>query len=314
MATIVASANEKVRIRPHGRTTIIGERCNALGFRSVARAALKRDWTEVINRAKLQKQAGAHIINVNMVGVRDDDENDIPEKELLPQACAAILGAIDVPLSIDFGDPEALDAALQVVREISGPKSRTLINSNSAESAKRDRVFEIAKRHNAPLIAMTCDDRGIPVTAEERLTIARELIEHGQNKFGIPKDDFIFDCVCIGVGTDIDSKPGRTTMETLSLIKRELGCSCMLGASNTSFGLPRRKTLDGFYLAIAVYNGMNVALTDPTHEHIRWAILSADATTGSDKGCKQFLKTYREQRAQQAQVVEPEVVTSPMER
>ncbi|HTL53578.1 MAG TPA: dihydropteroate synthase [Planctomycetota bacterium] len=301
MATLVSSGTTKVSIRPQGRTVIIGERCNALGYRNVAKAAATGKWSVIVNRAKEQLAAGAQIINVNMVGVKLDNGEPVSEMKLLPDACRAILKAVDAPLSIDFGSAEALDAAVAAIREMKGPEARPLINSNSAESGKRDLVFAVAAKYKLPLILLPCDDRGIPTTAEARIDVATKLIAHGEKEYGIPREDCIIDGIAIGVATDLESKPGLVTMETMRRVKSELGCSCMLGASNASFGLPQRKLFDTYYLAVAVAAGMNVALMDPTHEPSRWAILSADVLTGADVGCRNYLQAHRAlEKAQQA--------------
>lgn len=293
MTTVVSSGTKQVQIRPTGRTVIIGERCNALGYRNVAKAAAKGKWSVVVNRAKEQLAAGAQIINVNMVGVKTDAGDAVPETALLPEACRAILAAVDAPLSIDFGSADALEAAIVAVREAKGPTARPLINSNTAESNKRDIVFAIAAKYKVPLILLPCDDRGIPNTPDDRLAVARALVEHAEKVYGIPRQDCIIDGIAIGVATDLESKPGQVTFETMRRIHSELGCSCMLGASNASFGLPQRKIFDAYYLAIAVAMGMNVALMDPTHDPSRWAILSADVATGTDVGCRNYLQAHR---------------------
>ncbi|MGH7144548.1 MAG: dihydropteroate synthase [Planctomycetota bacterium] len=293
MTTLVSSGATTVRIRPGGRTVIIGERCNALGYRNVAKAAAKGKWSVVVNRAREQLAAGAQIVNVNMVGVKTDAGAAVPEPDLLAAACRAILAEVDAPLSLDFGSTEALVAAIEAVRAVKGPNARPLINSNSAESAKRDAVFAVAARYKLPLILLPCDDRGIPNTADGRIEIARNLIEHARQAYNIPAEDCIFDGIAIGVATDLDSKPGLVTLETLRRVHAELGCSGMLGASNASFGLPQRKLFDAYYLAIAATAGMNVALMDPTHEPSRWAILCADVTTGADVGCRNYLQAHR---------------------
>ena len=86
-------------------------------------------------------------------------------------------------------------------------------------------------------------------------------------------------------------------METMKLIRKELGANITLGASNVSFGMPKRKTLDAYYLAIAIYNGMNAPITDITHEGLRWAMLVADTVTGADKLGMKFIKESRADKA-----------------
>ena len=76
--TIISSKSHRVRIAPNRKTVVIGERCNALGYKKVRDTVANGEWNEVVDRAVQQFEAGAGIINVNMVGL------DIPEKVLLP--------------------------------------------------------------------------------------------------------------------------------------------------------------------------------------------------------------------------------------
>lgn len=276
--TIVSSKSHRVRIAPGRKTVVIGERCNALGYRKVRETVARGEWDEVVNRAVTQFEAGAGIINVNMVGL------DIPEKVLLPIAVTAIRSRVDCPLSLDFGDPEALDAALAKA------EGRCLINSISGEQEKLDTIFPIAKKHGAAMIAMTADDDGIPYTPEGRLACARKILAEGE-KYGFTVNDFVFDCIAIGVATDVGA--GRCTLETMRLIREELNANITLGASNVSFGMPKRKTIDAYYLATALTYGMNAPITDITHPDLKWAILAADTITGADRLGMKFIKESR---------------------
>ncbi len=276
--TIISSKSHRVRIAPNRKTVVIGERCNALGYRKVRETVARGEWDEVVNRAVNQFEAGAGVINVNMVGL------DIPEKVLLPIAVTAIRSKVDCPLSLDFGDPEALDAALGKA------EGRCLINSVSGEREKMDQIFPIAKKHGAAMIAMTADDDGIPYTPEGRLKCALDILKEGE-KYGFTVEDFIFDCIAIGVATDVGA--GRCTMDTMQLIRKELDANITLGASNVSFGMPKRKTLDAYYLAIAIAYGMNAPITDITHPSLKWALLTADTVNGTDKLGMKFIKESR---------------------
>ena len=280
--TIISSKSHRVRIAPNRKTVVIGERCNALGYKKVRETVARGEWNEVVQRAVDQFEAGAGIINVNMVGL------DIPEKVLLPIAVATIRSQVDCPLSIDFGDPAALDAALAKA------EGRCLINSVSAERERMDEIFPIAKKHGAAMIAMTADDDGIPYTPEGRLKCALKIVEEGA-KYGFTLDDFIFDCIAIGVATDVGA--GRCTLGTMELIRKELNANITLGASNVSFGMPKRKTLDAYYLAIAIAYGMNAPITDITHPMLKWAVLTADTVNGTDRLGMKFIKESRLEKA-----------------
>jgi 5-methyltetrahydrofolate--homocysteine methyltransferase len=280
--TIVSSHSHRVRIAPNRRTVVIGERCNTLGYKKVRETVMRGEWQEIISRAKDQFEAGAGIINVNMVGL------EIPERTLLPLAVSVIRAEVDAPLSLDFGDPEALDAALGKI------EGRTLINSVSGEIEKLETIMPIAKKHNSPMIALLCDDDGIPYTPEGRLKVAEQILRYGE-QFDFTVDDFIFDCVGIGIATDVNA--GQCTLDTMELVRKELDANITLGASNVSFGMPKRRVIDAHYLSIAISRGMNAPLTDIMSEPLRWALFASDAIMGKDK---LGIKFIREARAEEA--------------
>jgi len=276
--TIVSSHSHRVRIAPHRRTVVIGERCNTLGYKKVRETVMRGEWQEVVGRAKDQFEAGAGIINVNMVGL------DIPEKTLLPLAVSVIRAEVDAPLSLDFGDPDALDLALGNI------EGRTLINSISGEAEKLDQILPIAQKHDSPMIALLCDDDGIPDTPKGRLRVAENILKAAE-PFGKTVEDFIFDCVGIGIATDVNA--GQCTLDTIELVRQELNANITLGASNVSFGMPKRRVIDAHYLSIAISRGMNAPLTDIMSEPLRWALMATDAIMGKDKLGIRFIREVR---------------------
>jgi len=280
--TILRGASTEIRIQPSGHTVVIGERCNALGYKSVRKALEEECYDLIVQRAIDQEASGADIINVSMVGTK------IPELEALPRAVELIGKAVSVPLSIDFNSFDALEAALEVA------PGRSLINSVNGESDKIEPTLALAQKYGAALIAMPCDDKGIPDTAKGRLRVAMEIIDRASH-FGISVDDLIFDAICLGVA--MDQNAGRVTFETCRLLRSELGANIILGASNVSFGLPKRRTLDATYLAIAIANGMNVALTDVTLSTLKWTLRSADCCMGQDAFATRYIQDFRAEQA-----------------
>lgn len=286
--TILRSKTKEVQVNPLLPTVVIGERCNALGYKSIREAANRGDYGFIADMAKKQVEAGVDVVNINMVGL------NVPEIEALPQAVAAILKVVDVPISVDFGDHMALDAALALI------PGRSLINSINGETSKLEAVLPIMKKHKAATIALLCDDEGIPYTAARRLKAAQHIVARAAQE-GIEVSDFIFDCVCLGVATD--ETAGPVTFETLHLVREEFGANLLLGASNASHGLPRRSTLNAAYVAAAITHGMNCVLSDLTLPILKWSIRSADAVAGKDPFGVRYIQLHREEEA--AQIAQP---------
>ena len=280
--TVLEGRGGRVEIEPDGPTVILGERCNALGYRAVREAVAAGRWEEVVARAVAQEKAGAGILNVNMSGM------GIPERDCLPEAVRRIGQAVGLPLSLDSGDPEALDAALRVA------PGRSLINSVNGEEGRMEPLFALAKAHDAALVALLCEDGGIPKTPEGRLQVARRIVDRA-SAHGIPVDDLIFDPVCIGVATDPGAGP--VLFETCRALRKEFGANLTLGASNVSTQLPRRRTMDAVVLAMAIGAGVNVPITDPTQPALRWTVLAADGCMGRDEYCIRYIRAFRAEEA-----------------
>jgi 5-methyltetrahydrofolate--homocysteine methyltransferase len=78
----------------------------------------------------------------------------------------------------------------------------------------------------------------------------------------------------------------------------ELGVNTVCGASNISFGLPDRPTLNSTFLAMAIASGMNCAITNPLEENIRKTILAANVLMGVDENCQAWLSAQRQAGAE----------------
>ena len=128
---------------------------------------------------------------------------------------------------------------------------------------------------------------------------ARKLIQRAA-AWGIPAQDIVLDCLALPVGAEWQS--GRVTMDTMALITRELGVNLSLGASNVSFGLPDRKTINHTYLALGVGRGLTAAITEPTVPEIRATLLACDLLMGRDEFAGRWIKHFRQ--AQKAGAVQ----------
>jgi 5-methyltetrahydrofolate--homocysteine methyltransferase len=164
-----------------------------------------------------------------------------------------VLETVDVPIAIDSADGEALAAALKAHQEVN-PEGRVLINSVNGEEASLARVLPLVAQYGTAVIGLCMDDDGIPETAERRLAVAKKIVDRAA-EHGIRKEDLLIDCLALTVGAD--SQAGWVTLEAIRLVKEELGVNMALGASNVSFGLPDRETINGVFLGMAIARGLN---------------------------------------------------------
>src|SRR5207253_2974543 len=101
---------------------------------------------------------------------------------------------------------------------------------------------------------------------------------------GIPPEDVIIDALAMPVGAE----PRAVTLfvETLRLLREELGVNTTCGASNTSFGLPGRHTLGAAFLAVAQSHGLTSAIMDARRDETVEAVRATDSTCGGHGTCK----------------------------
>lgn len=278
METKVSNKDKTVIISPNSPFKIIGERINPTRRKSLAASMAAGDFSLVQEDAIKQVAAGAHILDVN-AGVPGADE-----PALMVGAVKAVLEVVDVPLCIDSANPEALKAALEIY------PGKALINSTTAENEMMDKILPLAKEYGAAVIGVITNDAGIPATPQDRLEVARTLINRAA-EYGVPAEDIVIDALALTVSADHNA--GKVTLDSMQLIQQELGVNMNLGASNVSFGLPDRSIINVAYLALTIANGLTTAITDPTKSEIQTAILACDLLMGNDEFGMSWIKAYR---------------------
>jgi 5-methyltetrahydrofolate--homocysteine methyltransferase len=278
METIISSATKEVRIGPEHPFVIIGERINPTGRKKLAAEMAAWDFERVKADALAQVEAGAHILDVN-AGIPLADEPAI-----LAEAIRIVQSLVDVPLSIDSSVVAALEAGLAAYQ------GKPLVNSVTGEEERLETVLPLVKQYNAAVIGITNDETGISEDAGERFAIAKKIVERAES-YGIPREDIIIDPLAMPVGAV--RYAGRTLFSIVRRVRGELGVNTVCGASNISFGLPDRGTLNYTFLAMAISAGMTCAITNPLEEEVRKTVLAADVLMGFDENCEAWLSTQR---------------------
>ncbi len=283
MQTVLKGTVKTVVIERGRPVVIIGERINPTGRKKLGEALLNEDMDYVRREAIQQVEDGAEVIDVN-VGVAGGDE-----EKLLPMAVRAVSEVVDCPLCIDSTHPTALPAALKIC------PGRPLINSVNGEEAALKRVLPLVKEFDTAVIGLTMDDEGIPTTSEKRFAIAEKILNRAA-QVGIKVEDVIIDCLALTVGADPNA--AKVTLETIQRVSTELGVNVTLGASNVSFGLPDRDTINQIFVAMAIQAGMTCAIVHPAKA--RRGILIADMLLGRDEYCANYIRYHRQQEKKAA--------------
>jgi 5-methyltetrahydrofolate--homocysteine methyltransferase len=208
----------------------------------------------------------------------------VDEPALLAATVEVVQSVTDVPLSIDSSVAEALSRGLEVY------KGKALVNSVTGEDKRLDAVLPLVRKHGASVIGLTMDESGIPDTPDRRLAVARKILNRASDH-GIPAADILIDPLVLPVGASPGA--GRTVLETLRLVRGELGVNTVCGASNVSFGLPDRPSINASFLSMTVAAGITAVIANPLDEKSRLGILAGDLLMGNDEHCMNWIVAHR---------------------
>ncbi len=270
--TVVSSYTHTVRFGD--LPLLIGERINPTGKKRFKQALIEGDMPYVLDQGLAQAEQGVHLLDVN-VGLPE-----INEPELLCRTVCELQAVTDLPLQIDTANPEAMERAL---RRYAG---KAMINSVSGKQESMNTVFPLVKKYGGVVVALTLDESGIPDTAEERIEIAKRILQEAA-RYGIDKKDIVFDTLTMTVSTD--PQAALHTLRAMKYIREQLGCHTVLGVSNISFGLPEREVLTSHFFTLAMENGLSAAIMNPNSAAMRNAYLSFCALRGLDAGCADYI-------------------------
>ena len=283
METKISSAKKEVIVSDGGPTILIGERINPTGKKKLAAALKAGDFNVMRQEAKAQVEAGADILDVNVVAP------EVDEISVLPKAIEIIMSVVDVPLCIDINNPAALKAALTVY------EGKPIVNSVSGEERSLSEILPFAKEYGAAVIGMALDDSGIPKEAERRVEVANKIIERAES-LGISREDIIIDCLALAVSSD--DRAGFVTLQAIRMVKEQLGVNQTLGASNISFGLPDRPLVNKAFLSLAIEAGVTCPTVDAAQ--VRATIMATDLILGRDRFAQRYIKDYRQRQGNSA--------------
>ena len=286
METIVSSPSRTLAIGPNRPFCVIGERINPTGRKKLQAELQQGDLSRIELDVAQQVAGGADMLDVNVGDPLAD------EIGLMARAIPLVQGLTELPLCIDSSVIEALEAGL------SAYEGKALVNSVTGEDERLEAILPIVARHGAAVIGL-CNDDEIPMEPARRVEVAKKIVS-AAGDHGIPPEDVVIDPLAMPVGAE----PRAVTLflETLALLREELGVNTTCGASNTSFGLPGRETLGAGFLAIAASHGLTSAIMDSRSSEIVEAVRASDFLLGKDEWGANWIAAYRAKQAAIAEV------------
>ncbi|MCS6891050.1 MAG: methionine synthase [Rhodovarius sp.] len=251
----VASLYSAVPLRQENSYFSIGERCNANGSKAWRERQAAHDWDGCLAIGREQVAEGSNALDLCTAFVGRDE---------LAEMCEVVrrfTASINAPLVIDSTETAVIEAALKLH---GGKPIINSINFEEGERAAEERMI-LARKFGAAVIALTIDEGGMAKTAEDKLRIARRLVDFACRRHGLPPSDLLIDPLTftIATGNEDDRKLGLWTLEGIRMIREEFpDIQIILGLSNISFGLnpAARHVLNSVFLDHAVKAGMTGAI------------------------------------------------------
>ena len=281
--TVLRSATREVVIGHDRPFCLIGERINPTGRRIFQEQLRAGDFSAIERDVRAQVEGGADVLDVNM-GVPLTDE-----PELLAKAITMVQELTDLPVCIDSSVVEALEAGLAAYQ------GRALVNSVTAEDARLELILPLVKRHDAAIIALPNDHDEIPMEADKRLDLTAKIVRVATEEYGIAQADIVIDPLAMPIGADTSTS--LVTFEVMRRIRDEFGVNMTCGASNVSFGMPDRHTLNAAWLPMAMTSGLTSAIMDARTPQVVEAVKAADVFLGHDDWGMAWISAHRAKQA-----------------
>ncbi|MDN4074989.1 methionine synthase [Fictibacillus terranigra] len=277
---------------PSLRPIMVGERTNVIGSRKFKRLIAEGKFEEASEIARAQVKGGAHVIDICLA---DPDRDELQDMESFMKE---VVKKVKVPLVIDSTDEQVIEKALTY------SQGKVIINSINLEDGEErfEKVVPLVHQYGAAVVVGTIDEKGMGVTAERKLEIAKRSYNLLVHKYKVSPKDLIFDPLVFPVGTGDEQYIGsaNATVEGIRLIKKHFPeCPTILGISNVSFGLPSvgREILNAVYLYHCTQAGLDYAIVN-TEKLERYASISKDEVDMAEKllfeTTKEALDTFTE--------------------
>ncbi len=240
---------------------IIGEKLNG-SIPAVAQAIADKDAEFIKARAKAQADAGATFIDV----CASVEEN--VEVETMKWMIDLVQEVCDTPICVDSPSARNCVAALPFC------KKPGLLNSVSLEGDKIDVVFPVVANTDWQIVALLCDDKGIPKTVERRMEVFHGIMAKAK-EFGIDPSRLHIDPLVETRSTEPEAF--LTFAACARQIKAEYpAIHVTSGLSNISFSLPVRKLVNQSFMFLSILAGMDSAIVDPTNKGMTAVIKAAE--------------------------------------
>lgn len=229
----------------------IAESINIMS-KTIGPAMKEKDPKPIQAMAAAEAEAGSNFLDVNIGPARKGGA------EMMEWLVKTIHEAVDLPLSLDTTNLEAMEAGLKAHKK----GGRPLVNSVSCQADRIDPGLDMVKKYDALMVGLLWGTDGMPRDVNERASLAVDII-YKANEKGIPNEDIFIDPIVTPISGEINQVLACT--EFMGMLQDiGPGCKSIVGLSNVSNGAPDhlRLFLNGPYLLMLQKQGLYSAIVD----------------------------------------------------
>lgn len=240
----------------------VGERTNITGSAKFARLIRENNYTEALDVARQQVEAGAQIIDINM------DEGMLDSKAAMVTFLNLIASEPDisrVPVMIDSSKWEIIEAGLKCIQ------GKGIVNSISLKEGVESFIHhaKLCKRYGAAVVVMAFDESGQADTEARKKEICKRSYDILVNDVKFPPQDIIFDANIFAVATGIEEHNNYAVdfINACAYIRDNLPYALTSGGvSNVSFSFrgnnPVREAIHSVFLYYAIKSGLTMGIVN----------------------------------------------------
>ncbi|MDA0989610.1 MAG: dihydropteroate synthase [Verrucomicrobia bacterium] len=257
MKPSVASLYQATELHQDVGPLLVGERTNANGSRLFRDHLLNDDYYACLTIGQEQEAGGAHVLDLCAAYAGRDETQDMVELVKL------FASSIKIPIMIDSTTPDTIEQCLKLY------PGRAFVNSINLEDGGVNirKICPMLRKYGAAVVALTINEKGMAMTADDKVKTARDIYDIAVGEFGLRPQDLMFDALTftIGAGDETLRDAAVQTIDAIRRIKADLpGVMTILGVSNISFGLAphSRRVLNSVFLHEACEAGLDAAIID----------------------------------------------------
>jgi 5-methyltetrahydrofolate corrinoid/iron sulfur protein methyltransferase len=248
-------------------------------FLDVKKGIKEKDKSIIQKVALDQVKAGANALDV-CVGPASDKP-----LETMVWLVESVQEVTDIPLSIDSPRFEVMKAGLEAC---TNPK---VINSSKGEEEKLDMYMPLAAEHDARIIGLCINEKGIPKDVAGRVEtaalIAMKAMEHG-----VDTDKLYIDPIVMPANVAQDQ--ATIVLEAMSQFKMlsDPPPHIVVGLSNLGQGAKERELLTRTWIVMGVYNGLDGAIMDAADKELMDAFITAELLMNKAIYSDSYIRAY----------------------